>query len=57
MGSLPCPKCESVPVNWITDTMDEDLLETGIMECENCKAQFIGIPGWRQAWEDAGRPF
>lgn len=57
MSSMPCPKCKGVPLEWQGDLDAEDLLENGIMKCKTCGAEFKGIPGWKQAWEDAGRPF
>lgn len=49
MSNLPCPKCGGGPISWVTDTDDDDLLETGIMECDSCKEQYVGIPGWENA--------
>lgn len=47
-SSLHCPECKKVPMKWIDPDM-EDLLEEGIMKCENCGAEFTGIPGWMKA--------
>jgi len=46
--NLICPKCRKSPLKWLNPE-DEDLLESGIMECRKCKAQFKGIPGWMEA--------
>jgi len=49
MSDLICPKCKEYGLTWLDPDM-EDLLDNGIMECDNpkCKAQFIGIPGWQK---------
>jgi hypothetical protein len=57
MSALLCPVCEKWGLTW-EDVDQEDLLENGIMTCDNpeCKAQFVGIPGWK-AELDKRRPW
>lgn len=63
MGRLLCPNCmaEDNPASgclkWVSDMDTEDLLDNGVMECQVCKTQYVGIPGWQKAWEEKGRPF
>jgi uncharacterized protein YbaR (Trm112 family) len=45
---LLCPKCKEDKLHWIDPDM-EDLLESGIMKCHTCKAEYKGIPGWMEA--------
>ena len=48
MSRLICPTCKAAGLNWV-DPDDPDLLESGLMRCENaeCKAEFKGIPEWQ----------
>lgn len=46
---LICPNCKKGNLKWLDPDM-EDVLENGIMECQKCKAQYKGIPGWSKAW-------
>lgn len=50
---LLCGKCGRSSMTWL-DPDREDLLENGIMECNDseCKEQFVGIAGWQKAWEE-----
>jgi uncharacterized protein YbaR (Trm112 family) len=45
---LICPKCKEGTMKWLNPDQ-EDLLDNGIMECKECKAQYKGIPGWMKA--------
>lgn len=53
MSRLLCPGCDDGgKLKWVSNIDAEDLLDNGTMECQICKTQFIGIPGWRKAWDD-----
>lgn len=45
---LICPSCKESTLKWL-DPEQDDLLEKGVMECQKCKSQFVGIPGWMEA--------
>jgi rubredoxin len=50
---LICPNCKDTKngfgdLRWI-DVDQEDLLETGIMKCQKCQAEYKGIRGWMKA--------
>jgi hypothetical protein len=53
MSKLLCPKCsDGGQLKWVSDMDAEDLLDNGTMECQDCKNTFVGIRGWREAWDD-----
>ena len=50
-----CPKCKKSALEWLNRYAD-DLLESGMMECPNCKSRFTGIPGLIEAWQQTAEP-
>jgi hypothetical protein len=55
MSKLICPTCEDSTLKWLEPDR-EDLLDNSTMECVGCKAQFIGINGWNEAWQKKNPP-
>ena len=56
--SLLCAKCEKSAMTWLVDKDAEIDTRDDIMECNDpeCKAQFVGLAGWQQAWNDKRIP-
>ena len=46
---LLCPECGQAKLKWISDLYADDLLENGLIECQNCQSVYRGIPGWEKA--------
>lgn len=45
---LLCPNCKKGTMIWV-DPYQEDILDSGIMQCCDCGAIYNGIPEWSKA--------
>ena len=54
MSLLICPTCENSSLTWVDPIDTIDLLDNGIMKCDDpkCGAEFKGITGFLKAWNE-----